>query len=427
MNVLIVDDSKVIRHMAHDVIANNKIDVDILMAETGEKALEVLEKCEIDLMILDIIMPGLSGIDVLIELKKRGSLNHMKVIMFTSFSDKSAMRDCFRLGASDYIGKPIDEDEFIARLQNAIDQRNLEKELSNTIGKMQEQNKELKNLNHRIQETQVQLVQKEQMASMGHLAAGVAHEINNPLGFIISNFNVIKDYFNMYETYIETLEEVYEEVKDYVPDSSQIVEKMNNLKLETDLSFIREDLVDLYTDTDDGLDRVRKIVEGLRLFSRIDQLEAYEEYDLNDGIENLIVLTKNEMKFVADLELHLGESIPTVRAIGYQINQTLLNILLNALDSIKQSDKDRRGQIVISTFKDDAFVGCTIKDNGTGIAKDVIKNIFKPFYTSKPIGESVGLGLSISYDIVVNKHGGSLEVVSEIDEYAEFKLKLPIK
>lgn len=426
MKLLIVDDSKVIRHMAEDVLNENDIDVEVFMATSGKEALELLQETDVDVMLLDIIMPELTGLDVLVELKRLGYSSHLKIIMFTSLSDKSYMRDCFQLGASDYIGKPIDPDEFVARVQNALHQLKLEKELSESIHTMKSQNEELKALNERIQETQIQLVQKEQMASMGHLAAGVAHEINNPLGFVISNFNVIKDYFSSYEEYIEELESIYELASAFVPESSQIIEKFNNLKLKSDLDFIREDLEDLYRDTDDGLDRVRTIVDGLRFFSRIDQMEAYEEYNLNDGIENLIVLTKNEMKFVADLELNLDRTIPNVRAIGYQVNQTLLNILMNALDSIKKSEKGQRGIVEIKTFKNDSYIGCTIRDNGVGIEDKVIHDIFKPFYTSKEIGSGVGLGLSISYDIIVNKHGGMLDVQTRVGEYAEFSIYLPI-
>lgn len=427
MKVLIVDDSKVIRHMAEDVLKQNQIDCEILFAGSGEEALGVLQETDVDVMVLDIIMPGLNGMDVLVELKRLGYSNQLKVIMFTSLSDKSYMRDCFQLGASDYIGKPIDGDEFIARIQNALHQRGLELELSESISTMKKQNEELIALNNRIQETQLQLVQKEQMASMGHLAAGVAHEINNPLGFVISNFNVIKDYFKTYEKYISEMEEVYTLAKNYVPDISPITEKYNNLKLESELEFIREDLQDLYQDTDDGLNRVRKIVDGLRFFSRVDQLEAYEDYNLNDGIENLIVLTRNEMKFVADLKLDLDKKLPTIRAIGYQINQTLLNILMNALDSIKRSEKESRGIVEIRTFQTDECIGCTIKDNGVGIDNQVIKDIFKPFYTLNEIGDGVGLGLSISYDIVVNKHFGKLYVDSKVGEYAEFTILLPFE
>lgn len=425
MKVLIVDDSMVIREMAKGVLVENDIDVEILMAASGDEALDVLQETNIDVMILDIIMPGLNGLDVLTKLSDLGYSKQLKIIMFTSLSDKSYMRDCFALGASDYIGKPIDEDEFTARIQNALHQRELEKELSESIETMKVQNEELKSLNNQIQEAQLQLIQKEQMASMGHLAAGVAHEINNPLGFVISNFNVIKDYFRTYENYVDEMEEVYKQAKNYVPESSHIIEKYNNLKLESDLEFIKEDLEELYSDTDDGLNRVRKIVDGLRFFSRVDQLEAYEDYDINDGIENLVVLTKNEMKFVADLELHLDPKVSSVRAIGYQINQTLLNILMNALDSIKSSNKDGRGLVKISTFSEGNFIGCTIRDNGNGIEEHVLKDIFKPFYTSKDIGDGVGLGLSISYDIVVNKHKGKLEVYSELGEFAEFRILLP--
>jgi len=427
MKVLVVDDSRIIRQMAMDVIREKITDVDILLADSGEEALSIISEQDVDLMILDIIMPGLSGMDVLVEMKELNYFDNLKVIMFTSLSDKSSMHECFQLGATDYIGKPIDPDEFSARVQNGLNQQKLKKDLSESIEQMKKQNLELLELNSRIQETQLQLVQKEQMASVGQLAAGVAHEINNPLGFIISNFDVMKDYFRIYDTYIRAMEDVYVATKEYIPESSQIASKVNELKLETDLSFIREDLTELYLDTDDGLSRVRKIVESLRLFSKVDQFEEYEEYNLNNGIEKMVVLTKNEVKYIADLEVDLDEKIPQIYAIGYQINQTLLNMLMNALDSIKLVKNERRGFIKITTYQDDGYIVCTMRDNGLGIPDEILSNVFNPFFTSKPIGDSVGLGLSISYDIVVNKHSGTLEVNSQYGEYAEFIMRLPIE
>ncbi len=140
MKILIVDDSRVIRQMAEDVLRENKIDVEIFKAASGKEALSLLDQVDIDIMILDIIMSGLSGMDVLVKLKDRDISKSLKVIMFTSLSDKSYMRDCFQLGASDYIGKPIDADEFIARIQNAIHQRELEIEVSSSMRTMQAQN-----------------------------------------------------------------------------------------------------------------------------------------------------------------------------------------------------------------------------------------------------------------------------------------------
>ncbi len=418
MKLLIVDDSKMIQLVARKMISENNIKVEIYSAYSGEEAIDDYDIKEFDIVILDIIMPGISGIDVLKKLRDRHLNEDVKIIMLTSISDKALIKDSFHLGAFDYITKPIEEDEFVARIQNAIHQRMLERKLSESVKMMKAQNEELKN-------TQIQLVQKEQMASMGHLAAGVAHEINNPLGFIISNFDVIKDYIKRFENYIDYLE-TYSDRPVQACDNRE--KTKDHERLEKDLEFIRKDLIELYSDMDDGLNRVRRIVEGLRSFSRVDQLEAYEDYNLNEGIETLIVLTRNEIDGYANLDIELDANIPTTRAIGYHINQTLLNILMNAIESIKVKFENETGSgiVKIRTFHDAQYVGCTIWDNGLGIAQRELSNIFKPFYSQSKKKMGVGLGLSISYDIIVNKHNGVFDVRSEEGIYAEFTVKVPL-
>lgn len=406
-----------IQLVAKKMIIENQIEVDIFSAFSGEEALESFNIRDFDIVILDIIMPGMSGVDVLEKIKDWAYTEGVKVIMLTSVSDKALIKDCFQMGAFDYITKPIEEDEFVARIQNAVHQRQLERKLSASVAKMKEQNEELK-------KTQLQLVQKEQMASMGHLAAGVAHEINNPLGFVISNFDVIKDYIKRFETYIDYLEK---KSKDMDGGLDDLYSKSSVEMFEKDLAFIRDDLIELYKDMDEGLDRVKRIVEGLRSFSRIDQLEEYESYSLNEGIETLMVLTKNEIDGYAVLELDLDKSLPKVRAIGYQINQTLLNLLMNALDSIKgrMGKEPHEGVLRVKTFQTDHFVGCTIWDNGVGIAPSKLNDIFKPFYSKTKVKSGIGLGLSISYDIIVNQHNGRLEVRSKEGKFAEFTMMIP--
>ncbi len=407
-----------IQLVAKKMIIENQIDIEIFSAFSGEEALEKFNLREFDIIILDIIMPGMSGVEVLKNINDWAYTEGVKVIMLTSVSDKALIKDCFQMGAFDYITKPIEEDEFVARIQNAVHQRQLERKLSASVAKMKEQNEALR-------KTQLQLVQKEQMASMGHLAAGVAHEINNPLGFVISNFDVIKDYIKRFETYIDYLEAKSNDTEDEPED---LYSKFSIEAFEKDLEFIRDDLIELYKDMDEGLDRVKRIVEGLRSFSRVDQLEEYEAYSLNEGIETLMVLTKNEIDGYAVLELDLQKPLPKVRAIGYQINQTLLNLFMNALDSIKEKmDKETHaGVLRVKTFQTEDFVGCTIWDNGMGIAPSKLNDIFKPFYSQSKAKSGIGLGLSISYDIIVNRHDGRLEVQSEAGEFAAFTMMIPI-
>ena len=187
-----------------------------------------------------------------------------------------------------------------------------------------------------------------------------------------------------------------------------------------------EDMEGLFEDTFEGLERVNKIVRGLRTFSRVDQIEEYEQFDLNDGIENTLIISKNEIKYAAHIEKNLGE-IPAIEAVGGQINQVVLNLLLNAASAIKEVQEDAMGHILIRTFSQDDHVYLSIKDDGTGIKEEHRRSIFNPFFTTKPTGEGTGLGLSISYDIIVNKHKGSIDVKSEEGKGTEFIIGLPIK
>ena len=164
---------------------------------------------------------------------------------------------------------------------------------------------------------------------------------------------------------------------------------------------------------------------GLRLFSRVDQQNEFDECDLNEGINNTLTVAQNEIRYYAVVEKDLGD-IPMIHANGGQINQVLLNLIVNAVHAIKSKDSGEMGKIKISTGYDDKFVYCCIEDNGEGIAEENMHKIFDPFYTTKSVGQGVGLGLSISYDIITNKHGGELLVRSTKGVGSVFTIKLPI-
>ncbi|MGB3366031.1 MAG: response regulator, partial [Acidaminobacteraceae bacterium] len=194
MNLLIVDDSKMIRMMSRDILVNNNIDANILSCESGYLAFDMLKDNNIDVILLDIVMPSYTGIEVLKDLKEGGYLDKIRVLMFSSLSDKFALKECFELGAFDYILKPLEPIEFISRVSNALTDQRLRIELSKSLEEKTNQNKQLEDLNLKLKETQAELIHKEQMAGIGRLAAGIAHEINNPLGFISSNIETLKEY-----------------------------------------------------------------------------------------------------------------------------------------------------------------------------------------------------------------------------------------
>lgn len=414
LKMLLVDDSLLILKRAEAILKKNKVDADIMLAQSGEIAIEMIQSQPIDIVLLDIIMPTMSGIEVLKKIKSNEETKAIKVLMFSSLVNKTTLKQCFEYGAIDYIMKPLEEIEFLSRVTSAMREKQLEIENIWHIQAFKHQNEELAKLNEQLQNTQSQLVQQEKMAGVGQLAAGVAHEINNPLGFIISNMSTLKGYVTSYQSIIDLCQNQMGEM-DFFRLAKQNV----------DLDFIQNDIVALFSDMEEGFSRVKTIVNGLRNFSRIDQIDEYESYDLNKGIEDTLVISKNEVKYFSKITLELG-NISLIEAIGGQINQVLLNIILNANAAIKSRWKDRLGEIYIKTFETETHVYCSIRDNGSGIDQEHLRLIFDPFFTTKPVGSGTGLGLSISYDIIVNKHHGSIDVTSKLGEGTTFLIALPM-
>lgn len=259
-----------------------------------------------------------------------------------------------------------------------------------------------------LKDAQSVLIQQEKMASLGGLAAGIAHEINNPLGFVMSNFRTLKKY-------IET-------IKKYLDLKENTVEKSS---LKNKIDYILEDIDDLFKESTDGFDRISLIVDNMRKFSRVDNDNNKAFSNLNELIKNTLVIARNSYKYVAEIETHLSK-LPDINCRTSEINQVLLNIIVNAAQAIEQQKRDKKGLIKIKTYTEDNMVCCIIDDDGPGIPQKYQKKVFDPFFTTKGIGKGTGLGLSISYDIIVNKHKGMLFVKTEEESGTTFIIKIPI-
>lgn len=426
--VLIVDDSLLMCEMTKDFLKKSDIKASIHVCSNGRAAINFIETNEVDVVVLDVIMPEMTGTEVMEYLVDHNFLAKLKVIMFTSLSEQHYLKGFFEMGAFDFITKPIHEEEFIARVKNALNDQKLQRQLYQTIEVIKDQNEVLETLNLQLKNSQMMVIQQEQLAGIGHLAAGVAHEINNPLGYIISNMNILQGYANKINTWSCTVESVVSEMnahKAEFPLLEKWVTEITTLSKSSEMDFILGDLTELLEDTFSGLERVRKIVKGLRLFSRIDTGQEFEAYNLNEGIENTLVVTRNETKYTAEIEVEYGE-IVDVLALGGEINQTLLNLIINAVAAVREKYQTHKGKINICSYMENNYVCCVVKDNGVGIKEETIKDIFKPFFTTKPVGVGTGLGLSISYDIIVNKHKGILDVQSVLGEGTTMTVKLPV-
>ena len=291
--------------------------------------------------------------------------------------------------------------------------------------KLEERNIELKETLTQLREIQNQMIQQEKMAGIGQLAAGIAHEINNPLGYVMSNFDTLKKYIKIYDEFIEELlDRVNKKANEGNIHHYNEELALNESLLLRKFNLIKDDMPDLIYDSKQGIDKIHRIITGLRMFSRKDDSENIEEYDINEGIENTLLVANNEIKYYAKVIKNFGQ-IPSVKVIPVEINQVFINIIVNAVSAIKEKTPDNQGTITINTFEEEEYVCCTIEDTGTGISPQIITEIFNPFFTTKPVGQGTGLGLSISYDIINNKHHGKLEVQSNLGEGTVFTIKLP--
>jgi two-component system, NtrC family, sensor kinase len=262
-----------------------------------------------------------------------------------------------------------------------------------------------------LEATQAQLLQSERMASIGQLAAGVAHEINNPVGFVNSNLGSLQTYV----LHLLKLLVAYEMAESALPETSAL--QIEQVKKEIDFDFMCSDITVLLDESLEGLKRVTRIVQDLKNFSHVDDIER-QLANLEVGLESTLRVVWNELKYKAEVVKEFA-GMPPVMCFPFQLNQVFMNLLVNAAHAI-----DERGKITVRTDFDDNQVWITVQDTGKGIAPENLSRIFDPFFTTKPVGKGTGLGLSLSYDIV-KKHGGHIDVQSVVDQGTTMTVFLP--
>lgn len=269
-------------------------------------------------------------------------------------------------------------------------------------------------LSAKLEQMESQLVQSEKMASIGQLAAGVAHEINNPVGYINSNISSMRTYFDDFLKIVSAYERAEHSIKD-----SALVEQISKTKLDVDFDYLVEDIHELIKESLEGVSRVKKIVQDLKDFSHVDEQE-WQMCDVHDGITSTLNIVNNEIKYKADVITEFGDISP-IECIPSRINQVILNLLVNAAHAIES-----KGTITIKSGKaDEDNIWIDISDTGKGIAPQDINRIFDPFFTTKPVGSGTGLGLSLSYGIIEGHHG-EISVSSEPEKGTTFRIVLPV-
>ncbi len=408
--VLVVDDEPCSLDVLTRVLQPH---YEVQAAPSGKRALEICSREQRpDLILLDVVMPEMDGYGVLAKLRENPATHAIPVIFVTGQSSTQDEKYGLELGAVDYIAKPCSPAIVLARVRTHL-------ELKCAQDRIRDQNAYLETeLARRLKEeeqVQVQLLQSEKMASIGQLAAGIAHEINNPVGFVTSNLGSL----DAYHRAIFELLDAYEAMEAICPPNAPALADIQELKNKKKIVRIRADIGELLAESREGLKRVAKIVSDLKTFSRADK-DNWQWVDLHQGIDSTLNIVWNEIKYHCTLNKEYGD-IPKVHCIPSQLNQVFLNLLVNAAQAIPQ-----KGEITIRSGHVGNEVFIAIADTGAGIPAEHLPRLFEAFFTTKPVGKGTGLGLSIAYNIV-HKHGGRIEVASTVGEGTTFTVWLPLQ
>lgn len=286
-------------------------------------------------------------------------------------------------------------------------------------------NNQLQSALDQLEVAQSQVLQQEKMVAIGQLAAGVAHEINNPMAYVINNLAVLKDNVGVYIDAIRQYQDLVTAIEDNpCKEVESRIHEIRQYEMESYIEEIITDNEDLLSEISEGHDRISKIVKSLRSFSHVDIHDEHQLYNINDCVKTTLTVANNKLKYTVDVEKDL-KSTTLIPCDPGEINQVLLNLVLNSHYAMEKNETVKKGILKVSTFENQDSIYIKLTDNGVGIPKDIQNKIFNPFFTTKPIGEGTGLGMSIAYDIIVNKHKGEISIESVPMEGATFTIRLP--
>ncbi len=429
--ILVIDDSPTNLEILHDVLGGAGYEV--LVEMDGVSGIEQVENNPPDLILLDVMMPKMDGFETCRKLQENPSTKDIPIIFITAITEAEEKVKGLNLGAVDYITKPFEQQEVLARINLHLKLRKLNLELDKQKQELEIRVKqrtfELSHALEELKKTQLQLVQTEKISSLGQLVAGVAHEVNNPIGFISTNLY----YANQY------IEDLIKLVNLFQQNCSNPGIEVEEQIEEMDWDHIKNDLPKLMSSMKLGTDTIKGIMQSLRNFSRSDG-EKKKFVDIHEGIEATLMILQHRLKAYPKrpaIQVVKDYSIlPQVQCFPGQLNQVFMNLLANAIDILEESiyceDSAHNNimiknpEIRIATTIDRHQVTVKIADNGKGMSESVQNEIFQPFFTTKPEGRGTGLGLSISHQIITENHGGNLQCISSPGKGTEFLIQIPL-
>ncbi len=420
MKILIAEDDYVSRLLVKKAV--KKIGYEVLEAENGKIAWELFSKHEPDMVISDWMMPEMDGIELCTKIRASNKKTYSYVILLTAKDKTTDLVEVFEAGADDYIIKPFKPDELRSRINSGKRITALESQHHAMQEELIQKNRTLDKTLKELKSTQAQILQSEKMASIGQLAAGVAHEINNPIGFISSNLEALNDYMDDVKTLLGHYQNLQKKLADDVSINNELknqVQAVKEYEEQIEIDYLKEDIPELLGDCKDGTDRVGRIVGDLKSFAHPGN-DKKTLIDINKGLESTLNVVYNELKYKATVTKEFGNTL-RVEGFPQKLNQVFMNILVNAGQAIKE-----KGEIKILTETQGDKAVITISDNGCGIDQAHLSKIFDPFFTTKEIGKGTGLGMNIAYNII-QEHNGTIEIESEVGKGTRFIIKLPGK
>lgn len=399
----------------------------VTVASSGERAIKQLNRHLPHLILLDIQMPGMNGFETCKAIKANPDWKHIPIIFLTALSDTDSILRGFEVGAVDYISKPFREPELLARVKNHLQLQRITQTLEQQVA---ERTAALVNTMDELKLSQLRLVKQEKMSALGNLVAGIAHEINNPVGCIVGNVDISQDY-------IDDLLGLLDLYAQELPDPSDVLKAELEI---VDPAYVREDLTMLMEAMKSSSDRIQDISKSLRVFSRSD-MENKQIFDIREGINSTVLILRHRLKANVDRPeiqvLTNYSDYSQVCCFPGQLNQVFMNILANAIDMFDEmalqttfEDLEVNPQkITIQTvyLLEQDTVEIQIADNGKGMPDEVEARIFEHLFTTKAVGKGTGLGLAIAQQIVTDVHGGSIEVRSAVGEGSCFVIRLPLQ